>query len=157
MAADCIEACLHVCSPSAGITLILENHYKDDFWDLSRVRTKDGRLLQTRRIELTIPNFGVNYDPSKQCVPGRRRSARVTSLRRVSDRVVTMHASDRYLLSEGTIEDLRQRRGRRLEGYAKRLASWGNRQRASMTTTRSSANSVKKQRLRQLDQHRRRS
>ncbi|MCA8989915.1 MAG: sugar phosphate isomerase/epimerase, partial [Planctomycetaceae bacterium] len=40
-------------------------------------------------------------------------------LRRVSDRVVTMHASDRYLI-EGTIEDLR-REETGAEGYAKRL------------------------------------
>jgi sugar phosphate isomerase/epimerase len=40
-------------------------------------------------------------------------------LYRVSDRVVTMHASDRYL-AEGTIEDLRKEEGGAL-GYAKRL------------------------------------
>jgi sugar phosphate isomerase/epimerase len=38
---------------------------------------------------------------------------------RVSNRVVTMHASDRYLI-EGTIEDLKKEEGGAL-GYAKRL------------------------------------
>ena len=41
-------------------------------------------------------------------------------LRRVSSRVVTMHASDRYLI-EGTIEDLRNEE-LGVEGYAKRLS-----------------------------------
>ena len=41
-------------------------------------------------------------------------------LYRVSDRVVTMHASDRYL-KEGTIEDLRKEEGGAM-GYAKRLS-----------------------------------
>ena len=40
-------------------------------------------------------------------------------LRRVSHRVVTMHASDRYL-AEGTLEDLRREEGG-AQGYAKRL------------------------------------
>ena len=39
--------------------------------------------------------------------------------KRISDRVVTMHASDRYLL-EGTIDDLR-REEEGVLGYAKRL------------------------------------
>ena len=41
-------------------------------------------------------------------------------LKRVSNRVVTMHASDRYL-KEGTIEDLRKEEGG-AAGYAKRLS-----------------------------------
>ena len=40
-------------------------------------------------------------------------------LKMVSDRVVTMHASDRYLI-EGTLEDLRREEGGSL-GYMKRL------------------------------------
>jgi sugar phosphate isomerase/epimerase len=42
-----------------------------------------------------------------------------TLLKQISHRVVTMHASDRYL-KEGTIEDLRKEENS--EGYAKRLA-----------------------------------
>ncbi len=62
------------------------------------------------------PNFGVNYDPSNTYLAGEDPLA---LLRRVSHRVVTMHASDRYLI-EGTIEDLRQEEGG-AAGYAKRL------------------------------------
>ena len=49
------------------------------------------------------PSFGVNYDPSNTYLAGEDP---LELLRRVSDRVVTMHASDRYL-TEGTLEDLR--------------------------------------------------
>ena len=62
------------------------------------------------------PNFGVNYDPSNAFLAGENP---LELLYRISDRVVTMHASDRYLI-EGTIEDLRNEENGSL-GYAKRL------------------------------------
>ena len=62
------------------------------------------------------PNFGVNYDPSNTYLAGEDP---LELLMRVSNRVVTMHASDRYLI-EGTIEDLKKEEGGAL-GYAKRL------------------------------------
>ncbi|MDQ6814820.1 MAG: sugar phosphate isomerase/epimerase, partial [Bacteroidota bacterium] len=63
------------------------------------------------------PNFGVNYDPSNTYLAGEDP---IELLKKVSHRVVTMHASDRYL-KEGTIEDLRKEEGGAL-GYAKRLS-----------------------------------
>ncbi|HSU69162.1 MAG TPA: sugar phosphate isomerase/epimerase, partial [Tepidisphaeraceae bacterium] len=60
-------------------------------------------------------HFGVNYDPSNTILAGEDPLA---LLERVKNRVVTMHASDRYL-SEGTIEDLRREEDS--VGYAKRL------------------------------------
>ena len=60
--------------------------------------------------------FGVNYDPSNAYIAG---DDPLELLRRVSDRVVTMHASDRFLI-EGTLEDLRREEGGSA-GYAKRL------------------------------------
>ena len=62
------------------------------------------------------PHFGVNYDPSNTILAGEDP---LELLRRVAPRVVTMHASDRYLI-EGTIEDLRREEAG-VEGYAKRL------------------------------------
>ena len=62
------------------------------------------------------PRFGVNYDPSNAFLAG---DDPLELLRRVKDRVVTMHASDRSLI-EGTLEDLR-RDETGAEGYAKRL------------------------------------
>ena len=115
LAAKCIEACLPY-AQELGITLILENHYKDDFWEYPEFAQKMDVFCQlVDRIE--HPNFGVNYDPSNTILAGEDP---LELLRRVSDRVVTMHASDRYLI-EGTIEDLRKEEGGAM-GYAKRLA-----------------------------------
>jgi sugar phosphate isomerase/epimerase len=63
------------------------------------------------------PNFGVNYDPSNAFLAG---DDPLELLKRVAHRVVTMHASDRYL-KEGTIEDLR-REEEGSTGYARRLS-----------------------------------
>lgn len=114
LAANCIETCL----PHAqlfGITLILENHYKDDFWEYPEFAQKMAVFCQlVDRIDHS--NFGVNYDPSNTFLAGEDP---LELLYRVSDRVVTMHASDRYLI-EGTIEDLRREEDGAM-GYAKRL------------------------------------
>lgn len=114
LAAECIEACLPY-AQERGITLIIENHYKDDFWDYPEFAQKmDVFCKLVDRID--HPAFGVNYDPSNTYLAGEDP---LELLRRVSHRVVTMHASDRYLI-EGTIEDLRKEEGGSA-GYAKRL------------------------------------
>jgi len=61
------------------------------------------------------PRFGVNYDPSNTLLAGEDP---LELLRRVRHRVVSMHASDRYL-AVGTLEDLR--REETSVGYARRL------------------------------------
>jgi len=115
LAAQCIETCLPY-AQDHGITLILENHYKDDFWEYPEFAQKMEVFCQlVDRIQ--HPNFGVNYDPSNTYLAGEDP---LELLYRVSDRVVTMHASDRYL-KEGTIEDLRKEEGGAL-GYARRLS-----------------------------------
>jgi sugar phosphate isomerase/epimerase len=114
LAAESIHACLPY-SQERGITLILENHYKDDFWEYPEFAQKMDVFCKL--VDAVVhPNFGVNYDPSNTYLAGEDP---LELLRRVSDRVVTMHASDRYLI-EGTIEDLRNEEGGAL-GYAKRL------------------------------------
>ncbi|MGB5554292.1 MAG: sugar phosphate isomerase/epimerase family protein [Flavobacteriaceae bacterium] len=114
-AVECIKACLPT-AQKLGITLILENHYKDDFWEYPEFAQQMEVFCQlVNRIE--HPNFGVNYDPSNTFLAGEDP---LELLYRISDRVVTMHASDRYLI-EGTIEDLRKEEGGAL-GYAKRLS-----------------------------------
>src|SRR5690554_425059 len=114
-AAECIEACLPY-AEQKGITLILENHYKDDFWQYPEFAQKmDVFTKLVDRID--HPFFGVNYDPSNTFLAGEDP---LELLKRVSHRVVTMHASDRYL-KEGTIDDLRKEEGGAV-GYAKRLA-----------------------------------
>ena len=114
-AAECIEACLPY-AEERGITLILENHYKDDFWEYPEFAQKMDVFTQlVDRID--HPYFGVNYDPSNTFLAGEDP---LELLKKVSNRVVTMHASDRYL-KEGTIDDLRKEEGGAV-GYAKRLA-----------------------------------
>src|SRR5690606_14426929 len=102
LAADCINECLSF-AEKHGITLILENHYKDDFWEYPEFAQQMDvfcRLVS----KIKHPLFGVNYDPSNTFLAGEDP---LDLLYRVSRRVVTMHASDRYL-KEGTIEDLRK-------------------------------------------------
>ena len=111
---DCVGACLPL-AEELGITLIIENHYKDDFWNYPEFAQKMEIFCEVvARVD--HPNFGVNYDPSNTFLAGEDP---LELLRRIANRVVTMHASDRYL-AEGTIEDLR-RDETGAEGYAKRL------------------------------------
>ena len=114
LAAACIEACLPY-AQARGITLIIENHYKDDFWEYPEFAQKMEVFCQLVN-QIDHPNFGVNYDPSNTYLAGEDP---LELLRRVSQRVVTMHASDRYL-TEGTLEDLR-REENGATGYAKFL------------------------------------
>ncbi len=115
LAANCIEECLPY-AEERNITLILENHYKDDFWEYPEFAQKMDVFCQlVDRIQ--HPKFGVNYDPSNTYLAGEDP---LELLYRVSARVVTMHASDRYL-KVGTIEDLRKEEGGAV-GYAKRLS-----------------------------------
>jgi sugar phosphate isomerase/epimerase len=114
-AAEGIEACLPY-AQERGITLILENHYKDDFWQWPEFAQKMDVFCDLVA-RISHPHFGVNYDPSNTILAGEDP---IELLRRVADRVVTMHASDRFLI-EGTIDDLRRDEAAGVEGYAKRL------------------------------------
>lgn len=114
LAAESIKECLPY-AKEKGITLIIENHYKDDFWDYPEFAQKADIFCKLVDA-VHNPNFGVNYDPSNTYLAGEDP---IELLKRVSDRVVTMHASDRYL-AEGTLEDLR-REENDSTGYAKRL------------------------------------
>ena len=111
---ECIQACLPYASDK-GVILVMENHYKDDFWSYPEfAQPMDIFCDIVDRID--HPNFGVNYDPSNTYLAGEDP---LELLRRVAPRVVTMHASDRYL-AEGTLEDLRREESG-AAGYAKRL------------------------------------
>lgn len=97
------------CIPTAeklGITLIIENHYKDDFWtEPEFAQMMDVFVDLVSRID--SKSFGVNYDPSNVIAAGEEP---LELLEKIKHRVVTMHASDRYL-ANGTIEDLRKAEG----------------------------------------------
>lgn len=113
-AVSSIEACLPL-AEELGLTLIIENHYKDNYWDYPEfAQMADVFCDLVSRID--SPNFGVNYDPSNTILAGEDP---LELLERIKHRVVTMHASDRYL-TEGTIEDLRMEENSL--GYASRLS-----------------------------------
>ena len=114
LVAASIEACLPE-AEACGVTLVIENHYKDDFWNYPEFAQKMDVFCELV-CRIRHQRFGVNYDPSNAFLAG---DDPLELLRRVKDRVVTMHASDRYL-AEGTLEDLR-RDETGAEGYAKRL------------------------------------
>ena len=112
-AAESIKACLPHAA-ERNIVLILENHYKDNYWQYPEFAQKTDVFCELVD-QIHHRNFGVNYDPSNTILAGEDP---IELLRRVKDRVVTMHASDRYL-AEGTVEDLRKEEDS--VGYAKRL------------------------------------
>lgn len=113
-AVSSIEACLPL-AEQLGLTLIIENHYKDNYWDYPEfAQMADVFCELVSRID--SPHFGVNYDPSNTILAGEDP---LELLARIKDRVVTMHASDRYLI-EGTIDDLRKEENSL--GYASRLS-----------------------------------
>jgi sugar phosphate isomerase/epimerase len=113
-AAESIRACIPHAA-ERGVVLILENHYKDNFWEFPEFAQKMDVFCDLVAA-IDSPQFGVNYDPSNTHLAGEDP---LELLRRVKHRVVTMHASDRYL-KEGTIEDLRREEDS--VGYAKRLS-----------------------------------
>ena len=112
-AAECITACL----PHAeqhNIVLILENHYKDGYWQYPELAQKRDVFLQLLHAIPHSPHFGVNYDPSNAIIAG---DDPIALLEDVKTRVVTMHASDRYL--EGaTLDDLHKLEAHPTQGYA---------------------------------------
>ena len=114
---DRVAACIHELLPFAekyGVTLILENHYKDDFWSFPEFAQKMDVFLALLDAIGKHPNFGVNYDPSNAIVAG---DDPIVLLEHVIEHVVTMHASDRYL-EGGTLEDLLSSDQYPQEGYA---------------------------------------
>jgi len=104
---ECIEQCL----PAArehDIVLGLENHYKDGFWKYPEFAQKKDVFLALLQAIPERRHFGVQYDPSNAVVAG---DDPVQLLREVADRVVSMHASDRYLAEGASLDDLRQADG----------------------------------------------
>ncbi|MCA9055174.1 MAG: sugar phosphate isomerase/epimerase [Planctomycetaceae bacterium] len=91
-----------------GVILGLENHYKDGFWKYPEFAQKQDVFLELLQAIPEREFFGVQYDPSNAIVAG---DDPVDLLRQVADRVVSMHASDRYLAEGTTLDELRQTDG----------------------------------------------
>lgn len=104
---ECIESLLPV-AREHGIILGLENHYKDGFWRYPEFAQKKDVFLELLALINDTENFGVQYDPSNALVAG---DDPIELLELVAPRVVSMHASDRYLVPGASLEDLRQSDG----------------------------------------------
>ncbi len=100
---ECIEELLPV-AREQNIRLGLENHYKDGFWAYPEFAQKMDVFLELLEAIPERAHFGVQYDPSNAIVAG---DDPIQLLRAVADRVVAMHASDRYLLDGYSLDDLR--------------------------------------------------
>jgi sugar phosphate isomerase/epimerase len=98
-----------------GVILCMENHYKDGTWRYPEFAQPEEIFLEIID-QIDSPNFGVQYDPSNAFVGGFDP---VRFLEQVKHRVVTMHASDRYLTPGATLDDLKLGDG--ATGYAAAL------------------------------------
>lgn len=113
MAAGCINELLPF-AEKHNVVLILENHYKDGFWDYPEFAQKRDVFLELLDAIPQNPWFGVNYDPSNAIIAG---DDPIGLLEAVKHRVVSMHASDRYF-EGGSAEDLRKLEAHPQQGYA---------------------------------------
>ena len=110
---ECIRECVDYAA-RRNILLNMENHYKDNYWRFPEFAQKREVFLEIVS-QVDSPWFGVNFDPSNAWIAGEDP---MDLLEAVKHRVVTMHASDRYL-EGGTWEDLKSQEGS--VGYAKIL------------------------------------
>ena len=111
---ECIRRSLEV-AERRGVVLCMENHYKDGNWQYPEFAMPEDIFLEiVGRID--SPFFGVQYDPSNATVGGFDP---VAFLEKVKRRVVSMHASDRYVVAGVTLDELRQSDGS--IGYSDKL------------------------------------
>ncbi|MFD1674370.1 sugar phosphate isomerase/epimerase family protein [Alicyclobacillus fodiniaquatilis] len=97
------------------VHLVMENHYKDGFWIYPEFAQSLDVFLEITQ-QISSPWFGINYDPSNALVAGQDPLA---VLAQVKSRVLTMHASDRYLKDGYTWESVTSHE---MEGYSQALA-----------------------------------
>lgn len=83
------------------VTLGLENHFKDGKWKSAEFAQKADLFLQVVREFRGHPGFGVQYDPSNAIVAG---DDPIALLRAIAGDVCSMHASDRSLAADGTLQ-----------------------------------------------------
>ena len=98
------------------VVLAMENHYKDGYWKYAEFAQKADVFYDIIDRIPERKHFGVQFDPSNNIVAG---DDPVAFLRRVVDRVVTMHASDRFLVPGATMADVQIHEG--LIGYPDKL------------------------------------
>jgi sugar phosphate isomerase/epimerase len=99
---------------AAGITMAIENHYKDGLWEYPEFALGE-RLYLAILDAVETPWLVAQYDPSNCIVAGEDQ---YQLLERVLPRLGTMQASDRTL-EGGTTEDLRRLDKDPQHGYAR--------------------------------------
>jgi sugar phosphate isomerase/epimerase len=90
------------------VVLGMENHYKDGSWRYPEFAQKQDVFLEIVNAIPDQTHFGVQYDPSNAIVAGDDPLA---LLEAVKGRVVSVHASDRYLAEGATLDSLKQSDG----------------------------------------------
>ena len=111
---ECIRRSLEY-AERRNVVLCLENHYKVGDWLYPEFAQPEDVFLEIVS-RIASPHFGVQYDPSNAVVAGFDP---VAFLERIKHRVVTMHASDRYLVPGTTMEEIRAADG--TVGYPDKL------------------------------------
>ena len=86
-----------------NVVLAMENHYKDNYWKYPEFAQKGEVYLEILN-QIDSPWFGAQYDPSNAILAGEDP---IELLELVKHRIVTMHASDRFLKPGHTLAELR--------------------------------------------------
>jgi len=86
------------------VVLCLENHYKVGEWLYPEFAQQEEPFLALLDAIPESPHFGVQFDPSNAVVGGFDP---IPFLEKVKHRVVTVHASDRYLVPGASLDDIR--------------------------------------------------
>lgn len=97
------------------VHLVMENHYKDGHWIYPEFAQQSNVFFKIVN-QISSPWFGINYDPSNAIFAGEDP---LYMLERVKNRLVTMHASDRYLRDGYSLEDIEEHSE---EGYSEALS-----------------------------------
>ena len=105
-AVECIKRSLEY-AEQRDVILCLENHYKVGDWLYPEFAQMEDVFLEVID-QIHSSHFGVQYDPSNAVVGGFDP---IAFLEKIKDRVVTMHASDRYLVPGTSIDDIRAKDG----------------------------------------------
>ena len=102
-AAGCITKALEHAARH-DVVLCLENHYKVSEWRYPEFAQQEEPFLALLDALPDTPHLGVQYDPSNALVGGFDP---IAFLEKVKHRVVTVHASDRFLVPGATLDQIR--------------------------------------------------
>jgi sugar phosphate isomerase/epimerase len=99
---ECIQELLPYAA-SKKVYLVMENHYKDGFWIYPEFAQAHQLFIEIIQ-QIVSPWFGVNFDPSNAVFAGEDP---IWVMAELKHRILTMHASDRYLKEGYKLEDIK--------------------------------------------------